>query len=76
VIISSINPHTIQSQLVIAGFMTEVEKHLIVHQLESESTIQGVSTDLAIQVGEQQNAAEIPKEYQEFAQVYNDEASQ
>jgi hypothetical protein len=76
VIISSINPHTIQSQLVIAGVMTEVEKHLIVHQLESESTIQGVSTDLAIQVGEQQNAAEIPKEYQEFAQVYNDEASQ
>jgi hypothetical protein len=33
-------------------------------------------TDLAIQAGEQQKAAEIPKEYQKFAQVFNDEASQ
>jgi hypothetical protein len=68
VIISSINPHIIQSQPVIAGIMTESEKHSIVCQLESES----VSSDLAIQVGEQQKVTVIPEEYQEFAQVFND----
>jgi hypothetical protein len=34
-----------------------------------------VATDLAIQAEEQQEIPEIPKEYQEFAQLFNDEAA-
>jgi hypothetical protein len=56
--------------------LTETEKHSIVQQLESESTIRGISTDLAIQAGEQQEATKIPEEYQYLAQVFDDEASQ
>jgi hypothetical protein len=37
--------------------------------------IRGVATDLAIQAGEQQTDAELPKEYQEFARLFSDEAA-
>jgi hypothetical protein len=67
VIISSINPQIIQSQPVIASTLTKGAKQSIVRQLETECTIRGVATDLAIQAGEQQTEAELPKEYQEFA---------
>jgi hypothetical protein len=39
VIISSINPRVIRSQPVIAAMLSDSEKHAIVRQLESESTI-------------------------------------
>jgi hypothetical protein len=41
----------------------EAEKHHIVHTLESQSTIRGVSTELAIQVGQNKVAAKVPKVY-------------
>jgi hypothetical protein len=75
VIISSINPRMIRSQPIIASTLTEGEKHSIVQQLETECTIRGVATELAIQAGEQQTNAEIPKEYQEFSQLFSDEAA-
>jgi hypothetical protein len=64
VIISSINPRVIRQQPVIAATLTEEEKHHIVRTLESQSTIRGVSTELAIQAGQNQVAAEVPKEYE------------
>jgi hypothetical protein len=67
IIISSINPHIARSQPIIAIALTEEAKHSIVRQLDKECTIRGVATDLAIQAGEQQTEAELPKEYQEFA---------
>jgi hypothetical protein len=75
VIISSINPRITQSQPVIATTLTEGTKQSIVRQLEMECTIRGVATDLAIQAGEQQTEAELPKEYQEFARLFSDEAA-
>jgi hypothetical protein len=76
VIISSINPHITRSQPAIAATLSEAEKCSIVRQLESESTIRGISTDLAVQAGTHQIAAKIPEEYKEFSSVFNDEASQ
>jgi hypothetical protein len=75
VIISSINPQITQSQPIIASTLTEGTKQSIVQQLETECTIRGVATDLAIQAGEQQTEAELPKEYQEFARLFSDEAA-
>jgi hypothetical protein len=75
VIISSINPRITQSQPIIASTLTEGTKHSIVRQLEMECTIRGVATDLAIQAGEQQTEAELPKEYQEFSRLFSDEAA-
>jgi hypothetical protein len=76
VIISSINPRIIRSQPIIAVALSESEKHSIVRQLESECTIGGILTDLAVQAGTHQIAAKIPEEYQEFSPVFDDEASQ
>ncbi len=67
IIISSINPHITRNQPTIATMLTNEEKHSIVQQLDGECSIRGVATDLAIQAGEQQTDAELPKEYQEFA---------
>jgi hypothetical protein len=75
VIISSINPRITQSRPTIASTLTEGTKRSIVRQLETECTIRGVATDLAIQAGEQQTEAELPKEYQEFARLFSDEAA-
>jgi hypothetical protein len=75
VIISSINPRITQSQPIIASTLTEGTKQSIIRQLETECTIRGVATDLAIQAGEQQTEAELPKEYQEFARLFSDEAA-
>jgi hypothetical protein len=75
VIISSINPRITQSQPTIASTLTEGAKQSIVRQLETECTIRGVATDLAIQAGEQQTEAELPKEYQEFSRLFSDEAA-
>jgi hypothetical protein len=76
VIISSINPCIIQSQPVIAAMLSESEKHSIIQQLESECTARGISTDLAVQAGTHQIAAEIPKEYKKYSSVFDDKASQ
>jgi hypothetical protein len=65
-IISSINPRITRTQPVIATTLTEDAKQSIITQLESECTIRGVATKLAIQAGEQQTDATLPPEYQEF----------
>jgi hypothetical protein len=64
VIISSINPQVIRQRPIIAMALTEEEKHHIVRTLESQSTIRGVSTELVIQAGQNQVAAEVPKVYE------------
>jgi hypothetical protein len=75
IIISSINPHITRNRPVIATVLTDETKQTIVRQLESECTIQGVATELAIQAGEQQTNAELPPEYQEFTRLFNDKAA-
>jgi hypothetical protein len=55
--------------------LTEEEKHHIVCTLESQSTIRGVSTELAIQAGQNKVAAEVPKVYEWFAKLFSSEAS-
>jgi uncharacterized membrane protein len=57
VIISSVNPRIIRPQPVIATLMTNEEKHSIIRTLETQSTIRGVSTELAIQAGQNTKAA-------------------
>jgi hypothetical protein len=53
----------------------EDAKQTIVRQLETECTIRGVATDLAILAREQQQITEIPNKYQEFARLFNDKAA-
>jgi hypothetical protein len=75
IIISSINPRIPRKQPTIAMALSEETKQSIVRQLDTECTIRGVATDLAIQAGEQQTDAELPKEYQNFAQLFSDKAA-
>jgi hypothetical protein len=75
IIISSINPWILRKQPTIAMALSEETKQSIVRQLDAECTIRGVATDLAIQAGEQQTDAELPKEYQDFARLFSDEAA-
>jgi hypothetical protein len=75
IIISSINPRVTRNQPTIATTLSEETKQAIVRQLDGECTIRGVATDLAIQAGEQQTDAELPKEYQDFARLFSDEAA-
>jgi hypothetical protein len=75
IIISSINLRITKQQPVIASALSEHDKQRIVRQLELECTIRGAATNLAIQAGEQQIDAELPKEYQEFARLFSDEAA-
>jgi hypothetical protein len=71
VIISSVNPRIIRQRPIIAATLSEEEKHHIVRTLESQSTIRGVSTELAIQAGQNQVAAEVPKVYERFAKLFS-----
>jgi hypothetical protein len=64
VILSSINPRITRSQPTIATTLTGKDKQSIVKQLERESTIRGISTDLAIQAKEQTKAQSLPREYE------------
>jgi hypothetical protein len=75
IIISSINPQISKTQPVIAMGLSEEDKQSIVRQLDTECTIRGVATDLAIQAGAEQQEAKLPKEYQEFAQLFSDKAA-
>jgi hypothetical protein len=75
IIISSINPRIPKTQPVIAMGLSEEEKQSSVRQLDTECTIRGVATDLAIQAGAEQQEAELPKEYREFARLFSDEAA-
>jgi hypothetical protein len=75
IIISSINPRITRHQPTIATTLSEETKQSIIRQLDAECTIRGVATDLAIQAGEQQTDAELPKEYQDFARLFSDEAA-
>jgi hypothetical protein len=74
IIISSTNPRAIRSQPTIAA-LSEENKQSIVRQLESECSIRGVATELAIQAREQQTESPLPPEYQEFARLFSDEAA-
>jgi hypothetical protein len=75
IIISSINPWVLQNQPTIAATLSKQTKQSIVRQLDTECTIRGVATNLAIQAGEQQTDTILPKEYQEFARLFNDKAA-
>jgi hypothetical protein len=75
IIISSINPQNLKQHPTIATGILEDDKRSIVRQLEAECHVQGVATDLAIQAGAEQTQAELPKEYQEFARLFSDEAA-
>jgi hypothetical protein len=75
VIISSINPRIIRLHPVIAKLMTNKEKQSIICTLETQSTIQGVSTELAIQARQNTKAAEIPPEYAQFHKLFSDTES-
>jgi hypothetical protein len=75
IIISSINPRIIKHQPVIATGLSEDTKQSIVWQLEVECHVRGVATDLAIEAGAEQQEAELPKEYQEYARLFSDEAA-
>jgi hypothetical protein len=63
VIISSVNLWNICPQPIVANLMTEDEKHSIIHTLETQCTIRGVSTELAIQAGQNTKPAVVPPEY-------------
>jgi hypothetical protein len=75
IVISSINPQIPRKQPTIAMALSEETKQSIVRQLDVECTIRGVATDLAIQAGEQQIDAELPKEYQDFTRLFSDEVA-
>jgi hypothetical protein len=75
IIISSINPQITQNLPIITTTLTDKVKQSIVRQLESECTIRGVATDLAIQAGEQQVDATLPPEFQEFTWLFSDKAA-
>jgi hypothetical protein len=75
IIISSINPRNLKQHPTIATGISEEDKQSIVRQLETECHVWGVATDLAIQAGAEQQQAELPKEYQEFARLFSDEAA-
>jgi hypothetical protein len=64
VVISSINPCIIRQRPIIATTLTEEEKQSIVRTLETQSTIRGVATKLAVQAGQNQVAAVVPKVYE------------
>jgi hypothetical protein len=76
VVISSANPCIIRQRPIIAATLSEEEKHHIVRTLESQSTssIRGVSTELAIQAGQNQVAAEVLKVYEQFVKLFSNEA--
>jgi hypothetical protein len=61
VVISSVNPRIIRQRPVIAATMSEEDKRHIVRTLESQSTIRGVSTELAIQAGSKSSRRRSPK---------------
>ena len=73
IIISSTYP--VKSQTVIAGMQTQEEKETIIQELEQQSTIRGIATELAIQAREGKKKVEIPKEYEHFKQLFSEEAS-
>jgi hypothetical protein len=75
VVISSINPHIIRQRPIIAATLTEEEKQSIIRTLETQSTIQGVATELAVQAGQNQVVAVVPKVYERFSKLFSDEES-
>jgi hypothetical protein len=75
VVISSINPCVIQQRPVIAATLTKEEKQSIVQMLETQFTIQGVVTELAVQAGQNQVAAVVPKVYEQFSKLFSNKES-
>jgi hypothetical protein len=75
VVISSINPRVIRQRPVIATIMTDEEKQSIVRTLETQCAIRGVATELAVQAGQNQVAAVVPKVYERFSNLFSNEES-
>jgi hypothetical protein len=73
--ISSINPRIIKQQPTIVAGLSENAKQSIVRQLETECHVRSVATNLAIEAGAEQNDAQLPEEYKEFARLFSDEAA-
>ena len=76
IVISSVHPRCVLKNPIIATIQTEEEKMRIVHELEQDCTIRGISTDLDIQANKQQEKATVPAEYSSFSRLFSEEASQ
>ena len=74
IIISSTHP--VDSRTVIANLHLQEEKEEIVCELEETTTIRGIATELAIQVGEGKKKVEIPAVYDRFKQLFSKAVSQ
>ena len=73
VIISSFIPSP--SKVVIAA-LTHEDKLKVVKQLEGQSRVRGIATELAIQAGEgKKKKVEIPPQYAKFKHLFSEEAS-
>ena len=68
--------HLVDSRVVIAGLQTQKEKEEIVHQLEEDTTIREIATELAIQAGEGKKKVEILAVYDCFKWLFSKDASQ
>ena len=73
VILRSISPK--KEGLVIAKALTIIDKDQIVKQLDQECSIKTTATELAIAAKQYSVKVELPKEYQEFSHLFNEEAS-
>ena len=67
--------HPINSWSVVPGLHTEEEKREIVWELEADTTIRGIATELAIQAREGKKKVEIPTVYNCFKKLFSEEAS-
>ena len=76
IVIRSVNPCIQRQQPVIAKAVAEHIKTLIVQQLEAQSCIKTMSTDLAIAAEQHTKKVEIPPQYQKFAKMFSEEESQ
>ena len=74
IVISSTHP--VDFRTVIAGLQTQEEKEEILCELERDTTIRGIATELAIQVGEGKKKVKIPAVYDRFKRLFSEEASQ
>ena len=73
IILSSTHP--IDSHTVITGIQLKEDKEEIVRELECQSMIWGIATELVIQAGEGKKKVKIPAVYKHFKRLFREEAS-
>ena len=78
IILRTIKPNSARD--VIVRYLSTEDREDIVRELEREvggepSAIRTTATELAIAAHQYMKAAEVPKEYQRFAKVFNEEES-